>query len=63
MWREGSIAMIANALAMFLSVLSVAWFARRDNKRQALIEYPSTSETASETVKVDIEERAKALDV
>jgi hypothetical protein len=63
MWREGSIAMIANALAMFLSVLSVAWFARRDKKREALIENPTTSETASETVKVDIEESPKALDV
>jgi hypothetical protein len=55
--------MIANALAMFLSVLSVAWFSRRDKKREALIEDPTTSETASETVKVDIEESPKALDV
>jgi MFS transporter, ACS family, pantothenate transporter len=62
MWREGSIAMIANSLAMFLSVLSVAWFTRRDKKREALIEDLS-SETASETVKVDIEENSKALDV
>jgi NADPH-dependent 7-cyano-7-deazaguanine reductase QueF-like protein len=61
MWREGSIAMIANSLAMFLSVLSVAWFARRDKKRQTLIE-DLTSETTSETVKVDIEERTKALE-
>ena len=54
--------MIANSLAMFLSVLRVAWFARRDKKREALIE-DLNSETASETVKVDIEENSKALDV
>jgi hypothetical protein len=47
---------------MFLSMLSVAWFARKEQKREALIE-DLASETASETVKVDVEERTKVLDV
>lgn len=63
MWREGSIAMIANCLAMLLSVGSVAYFVYRDAKRAALIESPS-SDAGSEIVKVDDEGTPpKPLDV
>ncbi|PVH78612.1 hypothetical protein DL98DRAFT_516622 [Cadophora sp. DSE1049] len=51
MWREGSIAMIANSLAMFFSMLSVWWFVRRDNKKASLIDTPA-SDAGSEIVKV-----------
>jgi hypothetical protein len=37
-----------------MSILSVAWLALRDKIRAAVIETP-TSETASETLKVDFE--------
>lgn len=53
MWREGSIAMIANSLAMFLSVGSVWWFIRRDKRHAALIEAP-ISDASSDIVKVDL---------
>jgi hypothetical protein len=63
MWREGSIAMIANSLAMLLSVASVAWFSYRDKKRAALVEVPG-SDAASDVVKVNNDEGIpKALDV
>lgn len=62
MWREGSIAMIANSLAMFLSVGSVWWFVRRDKKHATLIEAP-TSDAGSDIVKLDLDASSKALDV
>jgi hypothetical protein len=46
---------------MFSSVFSFMWFIRRDKEREALIE-DLASETAGETVKVDVE-RTKVLDV
>lgn len=62
MWREGSIAMIANSLAMFFSVLSVWLFVRRDNRKASLIDTPA-SDAGSEIIKVDERPAQKALDV